>query len=87
MSRTRRGGFTLVEILMVVTVVAVLAVMVAPSLQDDDRLRLLAASAVLTSDLEVAQVVNITDTDRSIVVCFDPDRNRYWLASPSPSPA
>jgi len=75
-----RKGFTLLEVLITITIIAVIAVMVAPSFSDDTRLRLMAASAVLSSDIELAQVMTISQPDEPVVVVFDPDQDRYWLA-------
>ena len=75
-----RKGFTLLEILITITIIAVIAVMVAPSFSDDTRLRLMAASAILTSDVELAQIMTISQPEDPVVVVFDPDQDRYWLA-------
>jgi hypothetical protein len=40
----------------------------------------MAASRVLASDIELAQVMTIAHPDNPVVVRFDADEPRYWLA-------
>lgn len=76
----RPAAFTLLEVLVTITIIAVIAVLVAPSFSDDTRLRLMAASAVISSDIEFAQITTIAEPQDPIVVRFDTDQDRYWLA-------
>lgn len=78
-----RAAFTLIEIMVSLTIIAVVAVVVLPQLRNTDRLRVLAASQILISDIEAAQVLTISFPSEPIVVRFDPDNNRYWLAEAS----
>jgi prepilin-type N-terminal cleavage/methylation domain-containing protein len=73
-------GFTLLEMLVVLTIVAALAAMAAPMLSDDSRLRVMAASSVLASDIELAQVMTISHPETPVVVRFDAEHAKYWLA-------
>lgn len=66
--------------LIALTVMATIAAVVAPMLSDDSRLRVMAASSVIASDLELAQVMTIAHPDQPVVVRFNPNTNRYWLA-------
>jgi prepilin-type N-terminal cleavage/methylation domain-containing protein len=75
-----KPGFTLLEMLVTITVIAVVAVSAAPLFGDDNRLRVMAASSVLSSDIELAQVMTISFPDQPVVVKFDPDAKTYWLA-------
>ncbi len=76
---TRRRGFTLIELLMTMTIIAVLAALVLPKFGDDYRLRVFAATRVLTSDIELAQVMTIAHPDQPVIVWFD-SKFTYWLA-------
>ena len=78
--QSNRNGFTLMEMLVTITIIAVAATVVAPALQDDGRLRLMAASSVLSSDIELAQVMTISYPNEPVVVRFDPSSRKYWLA-------
>jgi hypothetical protein len=40
----------------------------------------MAASAVLRSDIELTQIMNISQPANPVVVQFDPDTNSYWIA-------
>jgi len=80
MNITGRSAFTLLEVLVVITILAVVAVLAAPSFSDDSRLRLMAASTILGSDIELAQVMTISQPENPVVVTLDVNQNRYWLA-------
>ncbi len=80
LKRPIRRAFTLLEMLVVVTIIGTAAVLVLPSFNDDTRLRLMAATAVMTSDIEYAQVMTISRPDDPVVIRFDPPRNQYWLS-------
>jgi len=73
-------GFTLLEMLITVTILAVVASAVTPLFSDDDRLRVMAASSVISSDLELAQVMTLSYPDQPVVVRFHADKQMYWLA-------
>jgi prepilin-type N-terminal cleavage/methylation domain-containing protein len=75
-----RRGFTLIEFMMVIVIIAMTAAVVVPQMSDDEGLRLDATAEVIQSDIELAQVMNIADPDRPIVVRFQARRNKYWLA-------
>ena len=76
-----RHGYTLMEMLVTLTVIASIAVLVGPALTDDSQLRLMAASSILTSDIEYAQAASISEPDDPIVLRFVPARNTYFLAA------
>ena len=76
----RPTAFTLIEMLITLTVMATIAAVVAPMLSDDSRLRVMAASSIICSDIELAQVMTIAHPDQPVVVRFDPDNGCYWLA-------
>ena len=82
MNSTPRNNraFTLIELMVSLTVVAAIAVIILPTLSDDTRLRVMAASAVLASDIEYAQVLNISHPDNPVIVRFDDKQPQYWLA-------
>lgn len=80
LTQMKSRGFTLLEMLVTITVVAVVAALVAPMFSDDNRLHLMAGSSVLASDIELAQVMTISFPDRAVVVRFDPTTQTYWLA-------
>lgn len=75
-----RRAFTLLEMLLTITILATLAAVAVPLMADSDRARVRAAIDVLISDLELAQVMNISFPDDPVIVRFDPARSRYWIA-------
>ena len=76
----RRTAFTLLELMVSVTIIAVAAAAVIPSYSDSGRARVIAATSIITSDIELAQVMTISYPSEPVVVRFDPAQNRYWLA-------
>jgi prepilin-type N-terminal cleavage/methylation domain-containing protein len=74
------AAFTLLEMLVTLTVIAAIAAVVAPMLSDDTRLRVMAASSIMSSDIELAQVMTISHPDLPVTVKFDADKATYWLA-------
>lgn len=73
-------AFTLLELLVTVVIAATLAAIVSPMFSDDSRLRVMAASSIVASDIELAQVMTISRPDKPVVVSFDADGATYWLA-------
>lgn len=66
--------------MMVVSIIAMVAVIVLPMLTNNTRLRLQAAAAIVSSDIELAQVMTMAQPDEPIIVRFDNANARYWLA-------
>jgi prepilin-type N-terminal cleavage/methylation domain-containing protein len=82
-SRQRHSNpcaFTVIELMIVVAVVAVLAAVVLPAFSDDSHARLAGASAILTSDIEAAQAMTISNGEMPVVVRFDASKGTWWLA-------
>lgn len=75
-----RTAFTLVEMLVTVAILALVAATVAPMFSDERGLRVVAAARILSSDLELAQVLTISQPNKPVVVRFDAPANTYWLA-------
>ncbi|MHC4416397.1 MAG: pilus assembly FimT family protein [Planctomycetota bacterium] len=82
MRRLRRqgSGFTLIDLLLAITILVLAAAVVLPEFSNDAHIRLMAASRVLTSDIELAQVMTISDPEQPVVVRFEPANAKYWLA-------
>lgn len=78
-SRLHRA-FSLLEVLVSLTILALIGAMVLPGFNNEHQLRVMAAASILTSDIEYAQVLNITTPDMPVIVRIDPDNARYWLA-------
>ena len=75
-----RRGVTLIDLMMTITIITVAGVLVMPKLSNDTQLRLVAAAGLVTSDIELAQVMTISHPADPVVVSFDPPNDRYWLA-------
>ncbi len=71
-------GFSLVEIMVVLVVMAILAAMALPELTGRNDMASLAASRRLTADMEYAQNLAIT-SQADVYVTFDRTNNLYRL--------
>jgi len=75
---TTRRGFTLVEIMIAVTVLAILAALAVPSFQPSVTAQLETTAQVIAADL--AQVRQLAVTyNSSYRITFDATQNRYYL--------
>ena len=77
-----RNGFTLVEILVTVMVLAIAAAMVAPYMSGSGDFQAASAARILASDLQYAQNTAITSQD-PVTVTFDPNSESYHLSNAS----
>ncbi len=89
LARSRRrhdrqtGGFTLIDLMVTLTIIAVMATVLLPRMDDGGRLRLMAGARLLASDIEMAQIMTISNPADPIVVKFEPTLGTYWLAPAS----
>ncbi len=77
--RERGAGFALIDLMVTLFVIAIMAAVLFPQLEDEGRLRLTAASRLITADIELAQVMTISNPAEPIIVKFEPG-GTYWLA-------
>lgn len=75
-----RRGFTLIDLLVTLAVLAIIVLAVAPRTNPEEPMRLLGAASVLMSDLEYAQSATLARPGQPVVVRFDPKGAGYWLA-------
>jgi len=81
--KPRRRAFTLLELLIAVTILAILSAMAVSGLTPNDGARLSGAAALIASDLEFAQSLSIANPDDLAAVRFNPDAvggATYWVA-------
>jgi len=80
--RSRRGGFTLVELIAVMTIMAILVLAVVPSLDGlVPKYRLRAGARNVAANIEHAQSEAIGKR-REFAVGYDLDERSYWLVLP-----
>ena len=77
------GGFTLIDLMVTLTIIAVMAAVLIPRMDDGGRLNLMAGARLLASDIEMAQIMTIANPADPIVVKFEPTLGIYWLAPAS----
>ena len=74
-------GFTLIEVMLVLTLIAILSVVAMPSLRGfAGSTRLKSSASAIRDMLHFARDMAVTEGTTYVVV-FDLDRSRYWLAS------
>jgi len=71
-------GFTLVEVIIVVVILAIAAMMAVPMMSSADTFQVRSAASMLASDLEYAKNCAISMGETFSVV-FDKAANSYWL--------
>lgn len=76
-------GFTLIEMLIVISVMLILGAMVAPMMTQTAATRLASAAQLLAADLSYAQVESISHGDDPRVVVFDTANATYRIAASS----
>ncbi len=74
----RRSGYTLIEVLIVVTIMGISAAILIPSLGDANVLRIQAAVRTLVSDITFAQTDALGYQQRRAIV-YNEDENRYSI--------
>ncbi len=79
----RHAAFTLIELLIVLTILAIAAMLIAPAFGQTGTTQLRQAARLLEADLAYAQVESISHPDDPRVIVFDPSANSYHLASVS----
>ncbi len=79
----QRRGMSLVELMVTITIISSIAALVIPASQGDGLLQARAAATVLRSDIELTQVMTMTDPANPMVICFNEEGTRYWIASAS----
>lgn len=82
----RRAGFTLIETLIVITLIAILATVVLPAARSTEMKSLESAARILAADLRLARSLAVQyNTQWSIE--FDVDENAYELVHTGPGNA
>lgn len=78
--RCAAGGFTLVEMLIVVAALGAAGAVVVSTLGATERAKLNAAASMVASDLEQARLLSISDTTDTTLVRIPASGTGYWLA-------
>lgn len=78
-----RAGFTLINMLITVAVMAIVAAAVMPSLARGNQMNVSGAAYLLASDLEYAQSISLAQPDDPAVLRFDVGAGVYWIARAS----
>jgi len=79
----RRRAFTLVEILITVSIMAIVVAVAIPGLSSNDGARLHGALNMVASDIEFAQSIALADPNDPGVFKASADGTGYWVATSS----
>ncbi|MDP7006249.1 MAG: prepilin-type N-terminal cleavage/methylation domain-containing protein [Phycisphaerales bacterium] len=74
-------GFTLVELLLSITILAMLATLAAPLLGNTELFQLDVVNRLLVSDIEHAQILAITHPEDEIALIIEEDGNGWRICS------
>jgi len=72
------GGFTLVELLIVIAIIMIAALTAIPMMSSAASMQIRSAANMLTADLEYAKSMAISRAQKFSVV-FDKDTESYWI--------
>ncbi len=72
------GGFTLVELLIVIAIIMIAALTAIPMMSSAASVQIRSAANMITADLEYAKSMAISRAQNYSVV-FDKDTERYWI--------
>lgn len=81
--RSRRRGFTLVEVIIVVLIIGILSAMTIPLFGQTELTKLKAAAELLAADIAYAQVESIAHGDDLRLMVFDLESNSYSIVATS----
>ncbi len=73
-------AFTLIELMISVSILGIVVLAVMPSFTTDAPLKLIATANIVTSDIEYAQALTLADPSDPVIVRIDPEAEQYWLA-------
>ncbi len=69
--------------MIVVAITSIAAAMVLPMMSGNDRSIAESAAYIMIGDLDFAQATAINDPSEMILIRFDPDTSRWWVAAES----
>jgi type II secretory pathway pseudopilin PulG len=72
---------SLVELMVTITIISSIAAMIIPATQGDDLLQARSAATILRSDIELTQIMTMTNPSDPMVIQFNKIGTRYWIAS------
>ncbi len=78
-----RRAFTFVELMVVVTILAIATLLTGPLLSTTDASYVETAAVLFAGDVDFAQSTAISSPEESIVVRFDGGMSRWWVAAQS----
>jgi len=75
-----RGGFTLIEMMIIATIVAIIATLAVPMMSSQESTKLRSAASLVVADLEYAQAQTIANSDSPCVVVLN-SASTYTIAT------
>jgi prepilin-type N-terminal cleavage/methylation domain-containing protein len=81
-TRNTEGGFTFIEILIVIVIIGIAAMIAVPMISSSASMQIHSAANMIAADLEYAKSMAIS-RGQNFSVVFDPDGNSYQIQGPS----
>ncbi len=82
-ARRNPAGFTLIEMMIVVSIIAIAAALVVPMLGETSGSKLRGAAGMLVADVSFTQIETVAHGDDKRVLVFDNDDDTYYIAAES----
>lgn len=82
-SKRTHHGFTIIELLLSISILAILVTLAAPMFGDNDALQLDVTKRLLMSDLEYTQILAIANPDDEIALVLSSEGDGWIIASTS----
>ena len=79
----KRTGFSMLELVVTISILAMIVMAAVPMMGDTDSVRVQATADRLASDLELAQLMNISNPAEPCLLRLDEARGSWWIASVS----
>lgn len=70
----------MIDLAITIALIGIIVVAVIPTVRPEEHVKLIAASSILASDLEYAQSASLASPGDPVIVRFEVEQSRYWLA-------
>ncbi|MHC4976493.1 MAG: pilus assembly FimT family protein [Planctomycetota bacterium] len=79
-ARTSRPAFTLIDVLVTISVMMVVAAIAIPAMSRGTQVNISGATTMIMSDLEFTQSLSLANPSNPALIRFDTASSAYWIA-------